>query len=186
MANPTLDIAAPVQKGAMPRDDNGQAVTSYGMLSANTLTFTGNNATVVTPLFHVTGSISVLGIWGVVTTTLGANHTASAFRLNDQTAQVDITLSTGTDISAVKAGSMIVKKGLAATAITLLNNSAGRVSEPTTLETTYFSPFVFLKKTAATTDIEYVYATTDQPTSGAMQVFLQWLPLTADANVVPV
>src|SRR5205085_155137 len=116
----------------------------------------------------------------VVITVLGANHTASAFRLNDQTAQVNITLNTGTDISAVAAGSVIVKKGVATAAVTLLNNSAGRVSEPATLETTYFSPFVITKKTAATTNIEYVYATTDTPTSGVIQFFIRWLPLSAD------
>lgn len=171
--------------GSFNRDANFVPITTDGVITTDSQTFSGSNATVVTPIFRITGTIEVRGLWGVVTTVLGVNHTASAFRLNDQTAQVNITLNTGTDISAVAAGSVIVKKGLAGAAITLLNNSAGRVSEPTTLETLYHSPFLITKKTAANTDIEYVYATTDTPTSGAMQFFLRWLPISSDGNVTP-
>ena len=76
-----------------------------------------------------------------------------------------------------------MKKGLAAAALTLLTSAAGRVSEPTTLETQYFSPFVAVKKSGATTQIEYVYATTDTPTSGVIQFFVSWLPVSADGMV---
>lgn len=119
----------------------------------------------------------------MVTTVIGANHTAGIYRLNDQTAQVAITAS-GATLSGLAAGTTILKKGLAAAALTLLDNAAGRVSEPTTLETFVFSPFVVMKKTAANTDIEYGYATTDTPTSGALQHFLVWLPISQDAAVV--
>lgn len=174
------------QRGSLLRDDNDNAVQGFGLSSSTSVTLTGSNATVATPLFHVTGTVQILGISGVVTTDLGANHTAAYWRLNDQTAQVNITLNTGTTLSAVKAGSTIVKKGLAAAALTLLDNSAGRVSEPTTLETVYFSPFVAMKKTAATTDIEYVYTTTDTPTSGVIQFFVQWYPISADGRITPI
>lgn len=147
-------------------------------------TLVGNNATVAVPIFGITGSVEIKGIWGVVTTVLGANHTAAYWRLNDQTAQVSITASSGTALSAVAAGSTIVKKGVAATALTLLDNAAGRVSEPTTLETPYFSPFVVMKKTGAVTNIEFVYSTTDQPHSGQITFFLRWVSLSADAAIV--
>lgn len=166
------------------RDANYVPITTDGVVSNKVQTLTGSGATVATPLFRIIGTIEVRSIWGVVTTDLGVNNTAAYWRLNDQTAQPAITLATGTALSAVKAGSTIVKKGLAATALTLLDNSAGRVSEPTTLETTYFSPFVAMKKTAANTDIEFVYTTSDTPTSGVIQHFIRWLPLSADANVV--
>jgi hypothetical protein len=168
------------------RDQNRIPLTTDGIISQTSQTLTGNNTTVAVPLFHVTGSVEIRGIWGVVTTDLGANHTAAYWRLNDQTAQVSITLSTGTTLSAIKAGSVIAKKGLAAAALTKLDNAAGVISEPTTLETTYFSPFTFVKKTGATTDIEYVYTTTDTPTSGAIQFFVRWLPLSADANITAI
>lgn len=172
--------------GAFSRDANRVPITTDGLTAINTITLSANNTTATIPVFHVTGSIEVRGIWGVVTTDLGANHTAAYWRLNDQTSQVNITLNTGTTLSAIKAGSTIVKKGLAAAALTKLDNAAGVISEPTTLETTFFSPFVFLKKTAAVTDIEYVYSTTDTPTTGAIQFFVRYLPLSADANVTAV
>ena len=165
------------------RDANRIPITTDGIISQTTQTLTGNNATVVTALFHVIGTVEIRGIWGVVTTLLGANHTTAFYRLNDQTAQVSITLNTGTTLSGAAAGSIIVKNGLVGAAVTLINNSAGRINEPTTLETMFFSPFVAVKKTAATTDIEYSYATTDTPTSGAIQHFVRWLPLSADGSV---
>lgn len=157
---------------------------NYGITSTKSQTLVGNNATAVTPLFRITGTVEVRALYGVVTTTIGANHTAAFYRLNDQTAQPAITLSTGVTLSALAVGTTIVKKGLAAAALTLLDNAAGRVSEPTTLETIYFSPFIVMKKTGANTDIEYSYATTDAPTSGVIQHFLRWVPLSVDANVV--
>lgn len=169
--------------GSLWRDANHSPIQVGGVVTRNSKTLTGNNTTVNVPIFGITGTVNIVGIYGVVTTTLGANNTAAYWQLNDQTAQVNITLNTGTTISAVKAGSVIVKKGLAAAALVLLDNAAGRVSEPTTLETSYFSPFVVTQKTAATTNIEFVYTTTDTPTSGAIQFFVVWLPISADGKV---
>lgn len=185
MANPPLDQAVITQRGSMPRDDNDNPIEIMGIVTSNSITLSASNATAAAPVFHVTGTVQILGLWGVVTTTLGANNTAAYWRLNDQTAQPDITLATGTTLSGIVAGSVIVKKGLAGAALTLLNNSAGRVSEPTTLETPYFSPFVVTKKTAATTDIEFVYTTTDTPTSGVIQFFVGWTPVSADGRITP-
>lgn len=168
--------------GSLRIDANHKAIQVGGVVSRKS-TLSGNNTTVVTPVFSITGTVNVVALYGVVTTDLGANNTAAYWRLNDQTAQPAITLATGTTISAVKAGSTIVKKGLAAAALTLLDNSAGRVSEPTTLETTFFSPFVAMKKTAAETDIEFVYTTTDTPTTGVIQFFAVWLPVSANGAV---
>lgn len=167
-------------------DANHKAIQVGGVVSRKSLTLSGSNTTVASPIFTVTGTVNVVSLYGVVTTDLGANNTAAYWRLNDQTAQPAITLATGTTLSGVKAGSTIVKKGLAGAALTLLDNSAGRVSEPTTLETTYFSPFVATKKTAALTQIEFVYTTTDTPTSGVIQFFAVWLPVSADGALTAV
>lgn len=166
-----------VLQGAMLRDDNDNPVLGTGLTLSNSKTLVGNNTTVAVPIFTVTGSVQVLAIWGNVTTTLGANNTAAAWRLNDGSAQSDITLSTGTTLSGLTAGSIIVKKGLAAAALTSLSNSQERVSEPTTLETMYFSPFVAVAKAATTTNIEFVYTTTDTPTSGVINFYVQYIPL---------
>lgn len=168
------------------RDANRVPITTDGVVTTTSQTLSGNNTTVATPIFRITGSIEVRGLWGEVTTVLGSNNTAAYYRLNDQTAQPDITLATGTTLSSAAVGSIIVKKGLAGAAVTLLTSAAGRISEPTTLETTYFSPFTVVKKTAAQTDIEFVYSTTNTPTSGVIAHYLRWLPLSSDANVVAV
>lgn len=165
------------------RDANHSPIQVGGVVARSSKTLSGNNTTVAIPIFSITGTVNVISLYGVVTTSLGVNNTAAYWRLNDQTAQVNITLNTGTTLSGVLAGSTIVKKGLAAAALTLLDNAAGRVSEPTTLETPYFSPFVATKKTVAETDIEFVYTTTDTPTSGVIQFFCVWLPVSADAKV---
>lgn len=169
--------------GSLWRDANHNPIQVGGVVTRTSKTLTGNATTVNVPIFSITGTVNVVGLYGVVTTDLGANNTAAYWRLNDQTAQPAITLATGTTLSGVKAGSVIVKKGLAAAALVLLDNSAGRVSEPTTLETTYFSPFVATKKTAAATNIEFTYTTTDAPTSGVIQFFAVWLPVSADGQV---
>lgn len=155
----------------------------YGITSTKSQTLSGNNTTVNTPLFRITGTIEVRALYAVVTTVIGANHTGGLYRLNDQSAQVAIT-ATGATLSGLAAGTMVLKKGLVASALTLLDNAAGRVTEPTTLQTHIFTPFVATQKTGANTDIEYQYATTDTPTSGVLQHFLRWLPLSIDGNVV--
>ncbi len=166
------------------RDANRVPITTDGVITKDTQTLIGNNtAGIAVPLFTITGSIEVRGLWGIVTTALGANNTASYFRLNDQTAQSNITVNTGTTLSSAPAGSIIVKKDVASAALTLLSASQERVSEPTTLETKYFSPFVVVAKPGAETDIEFIYSTTDTPTSGVIDFFLRWLPLSSDATV---
>lgn len=173
-------------QGSFPIDSNYKADPSYGVLSANTKTLTGNNTTVHVPIFTVVGTIQCRALYGIVTTVLGANNTAAGWRFNDQTNQSDITLATGTTLSAAAAGSAIVKKGLAAAALTLLGASQERVSEPTTLETMYFQEFVLVALPGATSQIEFTYTTTDTPTSGAIQFFLNWRPLSIDGQVTVV
>jgi len=165
------------------RDANRVPITTDGLITTDAQVLSGNNATVAVPIFGITGSVEIRGLWGIVTTAL-QNHTAAAWRVNDQTAQLDITLNTGTSLTNAPVGSLIVKKGLAAAALTLKSAAAGAISEPTTLETNIHSPFVLTQKTGGiATNIEYVYATTDTPTTGAIQFFLRWLPLSSDAAV---
>lgn len=165
------------------RDANNVPITQDGLISTDIQTLVGNNTTVAVPIFGVTGTVEVRGLWGVVSSTIGVNNTAAYFRLNDQTAQVAITASSGVTLSGLAVGTAIVKKGLAAAAVTLLDNAAGRVSEPTTLETPFFSPFVVMKKTGAATNIEFLYSTTDAPTTGQLTFYLRWLPVSLDGSI---
>lgn len=164
------------------RDANRVPITTDGITTKVSQTLSGSNTTVNTGIFTITGTVEIRAIGFVVTTVIGANHTAGLYRLNDQTAQVAITAS-GATLSGLAVGTTVAKKGLAAAALTLLDNAAGRISEPTTLETTYFSPFIVMKKTGALTQIEYGYATTDTPTSGVIQHFVRWLPISDDGAV---
>ncbi len=165
------------------RDANSVPVTADGVYTKDTQALVGNNATAAVPIFGITGVVEIRALYGVVTTALGANNTAAYWRLNDGTAQSNITVNTGTTLSAAPVGSVIVKKDVASAALTLLTSAQERVSEPTTLETFYFSPFVAVKKGTAATNIEFVYTTTDTPTSGVVDFWVRWLPLSADANI---
>lgn len=165
------------------RDANRVPITTDGIITTDTQTTNANNTTAHIALFTIAGTIEVRGLWGVVTTVLGANHTAAFWRLNDGTNTPAITLATGTTLSAAAKGSIITKSGLAGAALAFINASQSRITEPTTLETFYFSPFIATALPGATTNIEYTYSTTDAPTSGQIQFFLRWLPVSADANV---
>lgn len=125
-------------------------------------------------------------MWGVVTTVLGTAHTAAAWRLNDQTAQVDISAVAGTVLSSAAVGSVIQRTGVAATALTLSTSAAGRVTDTTAVKLQLFSPFTLVKKLNATTQIEYVYATTETPTTGAIDFFVKWLPLSSNGDLAAV
>src|SRR6185503_4310086 len=105
-------------QGSFSRDANFVPDTARGCLTTTSKTLVGSNATVNVPIFSTVGIVEVLGLWGIVTTGLGANHTASAWRINDQTSQIYLTAVGGVDISTATAGSLISKVGLAAAALT--------------------------------------------------------------------
>ena len=177
-------LIAPTQLGAFPRDDNAVPITNLGLLASDTQSLT-TTGTVHVPIFTIAGTIQVNALYGVVTSDLG-NCTATYWRFNDQTTQSNITVNTGTSLTNAKAGSTIVKKDLASAALTLLSASQERVSEPTTLETMYFSPFFLQAKPGALSQIEFTYTTSDDPTTGTIQFFLGWVPLSSGASVTPV
>lgn len=150
----------------------------------NSKTLIGNNATVAVPLFRITELVYIFRLWGTVTTVLGSNVTATYFRINDQTAQADITLSTGTTLSSAAAGTFLGKTALAASALTVKTATAGKIGEPGTVNQSFFQEFELQAKPAANTDIEFVYTTTNTPTSGVIQFFIQYMPLSANGGLV--
>lgn len=164
----------------------GQANASATQRSTVIKTFTQNAGTYYIPIFRVIGLVRVIRIWAVVTTQIGVNHTAAYWRLNDATATVFITAVGGPALSGYEAGSCLLKMGLAAAAATAVRSNVGVVGEPTSAGLLMSSEFMALKKVAATTEIEYSFATTDNPTSGALQFFAEWQPLSADGNLYPV
>lgn len=136
-------------------------------------------------LFRCTGGVLITRLWGVVITP-STNMTAAYFRLNDQTAQPAITLAAGIVLSGLAAGTMFAKTGLAAAALSLWSNAAGVISEPATAGIPVFSPFAVVKKTAANTDIEFRYTTTNSPAAGVFKFYVEYAPLTDDGSIATV
>ena len=167
-----------------PRDGNYLPITQNGLCVSKDITFTTNGA-IIKALFTITGSVLINALYGVVATDLGSNHTAAAFRLNDQGTQVYLTAVGGTTLSSIKAGSMIIKDKLVAVAVTKIDNANGAVNESATAGIPIFSPVIVTKKTAALTQIEYCY-TTNNTSLGAMTVYCGFIPLTSDSNLVAV
>jgi hypothetical protein len=172
--------------GSFPRDANYVPYTTYGAVTTKSLTLSANNTTANPPIFTLTGAVEVRALWGVVTTALGSNITAAYWRLNDQTAQVNISLNTGTTLSAFTVGSYIARSSVAGVALTGDNASAGKVRDPVAATApAVLMPFSIVQKTAAvTTQIEFVYTTTNTPTSGVIQFFAGWFPQSIDGNLV--
>jgi len=167
------------------RDSNRVPITGHGLVVTKDVTFTGSAETAVIPLFSITGVVEVLKIWGICTTDFGVNHTDAHLRVNDQTA-TDVVLSKATtlDLSAISAGAAIVKNGLAAAVLSYRSADAATALEPAVADEKSFTPVILTQKTGGIeTDIEYVYTTTDEPTSGAMTFFVGYLPLSVDGKI---
>lgn len=183
MSNPPA-TSTPFQVGTFGRDDNYVPITQNGILTTDVQVLVGNGTTVPVPIFSVTGSVLVNALFGVVTTALG-NNTAAYWRLNDGSNTENITLNTGTTLSNATTGSTIIKKALAATALTLLEASSSRVSEPAAAEGNYFSPFIAQQITGGVaTNIEFVYTTSDTPTTGAITFYIGWVPLVSGSRIL--
>lgn len=147
------------------------------------ITLSGNNATVVTQIFKVTGSVHVTKLYGVVTQVLGSNHTAGFWKLNDGTVTVNLTTS-GATLSSFDIDSLIFKNNLAGIAANTLQTNQARLSEPAVRETIFFSPFLLGQKVAVDTFVEYSYTTTNTPTSGKIKFYIEYEPVSDDGAIV--
>lgn len=149
------------------------------------ITLSGNNTTVATPIFRVTGSVKVKKLYGVVTTALGSNMTAAHWRTNDQTATLPVSAAAGTTISSFAINSMLTRHSLVAVALKADNASAAKVVDPVAATAPdVHMPFEVVQKTGAVqTDIEFVYTTTNTPTSGAIKFYAVFEPLTEGSDL---
>lgn len=155
---------------------------------STTQTLSGNNTTVATPIFRVTGIVEVTALYGIVTTVLGSNNTAAHWRINDQTAQQVISLVTGTTLSSAPVGSLLSRHSLVTIALILSTSATGVVKDPVAATAKgMFMPFIVVQKTGGIqTDIEFVYTTTNTPTSGVIKWYLEYLPRSDDGAVAAV
>lgn len=165
-----------------PKDGNSVAITYGGLITTDAQVLVGSGATVAVPIFTVTGAIEVTALYGVVTTTLG-NNTAAYWRTNDGSTQNDITLSTGTTLTGAIKGAVIAKKATKGTALTLVAGTSAQVDESGS-NLPFFQPFVIQANAAATSNIEFVYTTSDTPTTGAITFYIRWAPIATINNGV--
>lgn len=178
----------PSISASFSRDANHVPITNYGFTATTSLTTNANNTTANAPLFTVTGVVLVKALYGIVTTVLSSNQTAAFWQIDDQTATPDISLASGTTISSAAVGSMLLRLSVAGVALTLADAAAGRVTDPVAATAPdMFMPFIVTQKTGSiTTTINFSYATTNAPATGAIQFFAQWLPLSSGATLVAV
>lgn len=170
---------------SVSRDANFVPVATWGFQASKDVTLSANNTTAAVPLFSVTGLVRVIALYGVVTTTLGSNQTAAYWRLNDQTAQVNISLNTGTTVSSMGVGSLLNRNSIATVALTADNSTAGKVRDPVAATAPdVFMPFIVEQKVGGVeTDIEWVYTTTNTPTTGAITFYVEYQPLTPTSTL---
>lgn len=181
---PTVDGGTPTKVTVV--DSNGYSVSPNKVVKSVTLV--GNNAAgIQVPLFTVTGNVKVNKLYGVVTTTLGSNQTAAYWQLNDGAATPDITLATGTTISNAGVGSIIARRSLVSVALVLANSTASVVTDPVAATAPdSFMPFIITSKVSATTTIEFVYSTTNTPTSGAIDFYVEYTPLEPNGSITAI
>lgn len=172
-----------MQTAGYLHDANHTPLTQLGLVTTDSQKLTASGTTAAVPIFGITGSVLINALYGVVTTALG-NCTAAYWRINDGTTQTSITLNTGTALTNGTVGAVLNKKALASSALNFQDPTQARVVEPGAAEAIYFSPFVAIQKTGGvTSNIEFVYTTSDTPTSGAITFYLGWTPLSAGATV---
>lgn len=172
----------PITSGFL-HDANHQPIMWRGLITPSAKTLSGNNTTVAVPIFTVTGQVEITALYGVITTALG-NNTAAYWRTNDSSTQNSITLNTGTSLTSAIAGGVLSKKAGVGTALTLTAGTSGQVTESATAGATYFQDFVVQANPLATTNVEFVYTTSDTPTTGAITFYVRWVPLTAGSGIV--
>lgn len=172
--------------GAFSRDANYVPITRDGVTVSKDMTLSASNTTASTPLFTLTGAVEVLQLYGIVTTLLSSNVTAGYLRTNDQTAQVDITLATGTTLSDFKVGSFLTRRSIASVALYGTSTVSAKVTDPVAATAPdVCMPVVISQKTGGVlTQVEFTYTTTNTPASGAITWYARWVPLSVDGNLV--
>lgn len=170
------------------RDANFVPITNYGFTTSTSSTLSASNTTATNVLFSVTGVVLVKALYGIVTTVLSSNVTAAYWQTNDQTATPDISLASGTALSAAAVGSLLLRVSTVGVALTLADAAAGRVTDPVAATAPdVFMPFIVTQKTGSIlTTVDFTYTTTNTPATGVIKFYASWLPLSDGASLVAV
>jgi hypothetical protein len=153
---------------------------------SNTKALSANNTSAAVNIFQVTGAIRVTKLYGIVSTTIGVNHTGSQFAGYDGTTTTPLSAAATTPLSAAAADSYLGVNALAATPTSVAVNTAAVWHESASANTLVFQEFFGGAKSGVSTYLQYLYATTDTPTSGGITFYCEYEPLSADAIVTAV
>jgi len=167
------------------RDANRVPIVQNGLVIPKSITLTTTGAAIAKILYHITGTVLVNALYGIVTTDLGSNVTAAYWRINDQTIVTQvITAAAGTTLSSLPAGTMISRASLVSVAMVASTAATGLVTDPVAATSVgFFMPFTVTQKTGSIqTDIEFVY-TTNNTSAGAITFYCGFVPLSSDGDV---
>jgi hypothetical protein len=155
----------------------GAIIRAGGKHVSKTITLSANNTSASVNVFQLTGSCLVRNFHGEITakTTL-TNCTSVYFDLWDGVTSVPITKTTGASMSGYNVGAFFVKDADVASALTILNNDAGKIKEATTGNRAS-TEFIAVQKTATNTYIRFNYTTTDAPINASIKVDCTWLDI---------
>ena len=152
----------------------GAIIRSGGKHATKTITLSANNTSASVNVFQLTGATQILSLHGeVMDATTFTNCTSCYFDLWDGTNSVVLTKTTGCTMSGAGVGSFFLKDADATVALTFLNNSQVRVSEPVT-NAKSFSPFVVVQKLSTNTYLRFNYITTNAPINAQLKVDVSW------------
>lgn len=174
-----------VSRSAFGRDANHVPITRFGCVNTKSATLSANNTTTSVALFNVVGQVEVISLYGIVTTALSSNITAAHWRLADDGATTAISLATGTALSSLPAGSVILRRSLVSVALASASSAAAAVLDPVAATAMDMSmAFIAIQKTGnVTSQIEFRYTTTNAPASGEIMFYCGWIPLTETSYI---
>lgn len=165
-------------------DANRVPLTLHGVRLTKLVDMTGNNETVTVEMFRVYGICRINSLYGVVTQALGANHTTARFRAFDGTTAAAITAAAGTTLSAAPVGSLIQRRGISSATIVFNTSATCNIMDLNAATAKdCFTPFNVGAQTAGYENIQYVYATTDTPTTGRIQFYIGYNPISEGAYI---
>jgi len=152
-----------------------------GLLATKTNTCNGDGAQ-TDNIFAITGTVDILGIWGICTEATNATDLAAcSFALYDGTATLELTDSGApTDCSGINVGDAIFKNGASATvALARNNNDAGSLTDLT--ETIVR----VTKKLAVATYVQFLF-NGDVNTDVDIKFYIVYVPRSDDGTIAAV
>lgn len=137
------------------------------------VTLDANNSSDSKNVFRLLGSVKICSLTAVIVSATTLNNcTGLYFDFWDGTLASDIT-KTGGILSGMNVGTTLVKEFDDSIIVTILDNSTGVVSEPTSGKKS-FSEFIIGQKFETDSFVRLNYTTTDAPINAQIEVFIEY------------